>query len=53
MQRWKPWQKSSGPKTAEGKAVSKLNGLKHGAYSAEVQELRKVLREQAELLEFD
>jgi hypothetical protein len=32
--RTKPWMKSTGPKTARGKMRSRMNGLKHGMYSA-------------------
>jgi hypothetical protein len=32
--RTKPWKKSTGPKTATGKMRSRMNGLKHGMYSA-------------------
>jgi hypothetical protein len=34
-------------KTAEGKAISRMNSLKHGARSAVARSLIKVLREQA------
>lgn len=30
IQRWKPWEKSTGPKTAEGKRRSSLRGYKGG-----------------------
>lgn len=42
IRRWQPWRKA-GVKTAEGKAISRLNAWKHGAYSAETKRLRKVL----------
>jgi hypothetical protein len=32
---WKPWEKSTGAKTLEGKAASSRNSLKHGMFSAE------------------
>ena len=40
---WKPWTKSSGPQTDEGKETSKMNALKHGAYSKEIKELERIL----------
>ncbi|OFW96729.1 MAG: hypothetical protein A3J37_06640 [Alphaproteobacteria bacterium RIFCSPHIGHO2_12_FULL_45_9] len=30
---WSPWQNSTGPRTAEGKSISRCNALKHGATS--------------------
>ena len=30
IQRWKPWEKSTGPKTAEGKRRSAMRGYKGG-----------------------
>ncbi len=35
IQHWKPWEKSTGPKTQAGKAVSSRNSLKHGAFAAQ------------------
>lgn len=35
---WRPWEKSTGPRTDEGKATSSANALKHGARSAEAIE---------------
>ncbi len=32
---WRPWEKSTGPRTDAGKAASSTNALKHGARSAE------------------
>ena len=42
IQQWQPWQKA-GVKTEKGKAISKMNALKHGAYSAQVKAVRRVL----------
>lgn len=46
----KPWLKTTGPKTAAGKSVSKMNALKHGQRSAaeiaKHREVMKFLREQ-------
>jgi hypothetical protein len=30
IKRWKPWEKSTGPKTKDGKARIRLNACKHG-----------------------
>ncbi len=35
IRRWKPWKKSTGPKTKEGKDTSSQNALKHGLRSAD------------------
>ena len=47
-QRVKPWMRSTGPRTSEGKARSRLNATKHGERSANAMAQR---RELAGLLE--
>jgi hypothetical protein len=47
IQRWKPWKKSTGPKSEEGKARSAKRGYK-GGHRALLRELARMLREQAE-----
>ena len=42
IQKWQPW-KTAGVKTSEGKAVSKMNAYKNGAYSRETKELMRLL----------
>lgn len=42
---WKPWQKSTGPKTEEGKAASASNSTKHGMRSREWLETTKLLND--------
>jgi len=44
IRRWKPWEKSTGPRTAEGKAISALRGYK-GGVRQQMRELRRMLRE--------
>ena len=43
IQQRKPWLKSTGAKTAEGKAISLLNAWKHGFFSAEIVEIKRIL----------
>jgi len=45
IQQWKPWQRSTGAKTEEGKARSSQNALKHGFRSREQIELRKQMNQ--------
>jgi len=47
IRQWKPWEKSTGPKTEEGKATVSMNAWK-GGERALLRELRRVLREQEE-----
>lgn len=50
---WKPWEKSIGPKTIEGKAVVSRNAFK-GGLAARVQDLlrdmSRLLREQKDAM---
>lgn len=54
MQAHKPWLKATGPKTAAGKSVAKMNAYKHGHRSAAVLAERRAavhyLRVQKEFL---
>ena len=43
----KPWEKSTGPKTPEGKEKSACNGFKHGFRSKEMRELKRLMAAQA------
>ncbi|MEK0434486.1 MAG: hypothetical protein RL369_535 [Pseudomonadota bacterium] len=44
IRRWKPWEKSTGPKTPEGKARSARRGYKGGTREL-IREWSRVLRE--------
>lgn len=43
--RTRPWESSTGPKTANGKARSRLNGWKHGLRSAAAREAESEIAE--------
>ena len=47
IRKWKPWERSTGPKSEEGKGRVSLNAFKHGMRSAEIREIEAVLAEQA------
>jgi len=49
---WKPWERSTGPRTEVGKAVVAGNAWKDGT-RAVLRELSKVLREQAQRIARD
>lgn len=48
IKRWKPWEKSTGPKTEAGKAVSSRNGWKGGEREV-MREISRLLRDSAVL----
>ena len=47
IQRWKPWEKSTGPKSPEGKEKVSQNAYK-GGQRALLREIGRVLREHEE-----
>lgn len=49
IRNWRPWERSTGPRTTEGKARVARNGYKGGEREA-LRELAKVSREQRDLL---
>lgn len=44
IKRWKPWEKSTGPRTENGKEESRMNAFKHGGYTFEMKVLRHALK---------
>ncbi len=43
---WKPWKKSTGAKSPDGKAVCKMNAYKTGWHSIEFRNIRRLFSEQ-------
>lgn len=50
IRRWKPWEKSTGPSTPEGKEKASQNAFK-GGWREQLRELNKILKEQGEMLD--
>ena len=54
IHQWKPWQKSTGPKTIEGKAIVSRNGYRGGQrihLREEARQIKAVLKGYAEFVE--
>ena len=49
IRRWRPWEKSTGPRTAEGKAISSRNAEK-GGIREHLRALARLLRKQRDAL---
>ena len=45
IKKWKPWEKSTGPKTEEGKRVVSQNAFKGGTWKL-LRDLASAMREQ-------
>lgn len=45
IRRWKPWERSTGPASKDGKAAASQNALKHGMRGAAWIERRRQLAE--------
>lgn len=55
IQRWRPWERSTGPKTAEGKATVAGNAFKGGKrplLRQDMKEARAQLREAMAVLDY-
>lgn len=50
IKNWKPWEKTTGPKTEAGKKKVSQNAQKHGLYGQDFKALRAVMRKQREFL---
>lgn len=46
IRRWKPWENSTGPVTAGGKAVTARNRIRHGFRPREMTQIRTLLKAQ-------
>jgi hypothetical protein len=44
IRNWKPWERSSGPKTDEGKAATARNSRKHGMRSRRALDEARMVR---------
>lgn len=47
----KPWEKSTGPRTKDGKQRASRNAVKHGGRRAAVRQMELALRHQLEFLD--
>jgi hypothetical protein len=43
IRNWKPWEKSTGAKTKEGKKISSQNAITHGAFTEENREIQTIV----------
>ncbi len=50
IRKHRPWEKSSGPKTDQGKARAKMNAFKHGMRDYQSRRLREGLKHQQEFV---
>ena len=50
VQQWKPWEKSTGPKTQQGKAVVRQNALIHGLRASQPNDLGELIENMQALL---
>ncbi len=50
IQQWRPWEKSTGPRTVKGKAAASRNAYR-GAVRPMLRELRRMLRDERQGIE--
>ncbi len=50
MRKTKPWTKTTGPKTDEGKQAVRHNAYKHGFRSEDMKDIRRLLRAQRDFV---
>lgn len=43
IREWRPWNASTGPTTAEGRARTRMNALTHGTLNMEAKALREAV----------
>jgi hypothetical protein len=43
IRNWKPWEKSTGAKTKEGKKISSQNAITHGTFTEETREIQSLI----------
>ena len=44
IRQWRPWERSTGPRTEAGKATAAQNARKHGLRDAQSRELLRLVR---------
>jgi len=37
IHRWKPWKRSTGPRSEDGRQISKMNAVRHGYFLAQAR----------------
>ncbi len=53
IKHWKPWEKSTGPKTPKGKAKASLNALKTGIHTEYLKQANELVRLNRAFLKVD
>lgn len=51
IQQWQPWNRSTGPRSEQGKAAASRNAMKHGMRSAAWEAERRALNKALQRLE--